>query len=422
MMSVVHVSVSDIRGGAAKAAFRLHEGLRKAGVSSSMVVAEKYSESEFVTVPVRDKIGYYERRLTYRQLAARFWLYAPTRPSGLDLFTDPRVRRNRRLYNKLPHADVTNLHWISHFVDLPTFLSRSQVPVVWTLHDMNAFTGGCHYTLGCEKYQQQCGACPQLGSATSNDISRKIWLVKQEIYRQMANGKLHIVAPSNWLAGAAQRSPLLHSMPISVIPNAVNTSVFRPYDRIEARSKLGIPLSPKIILFSADSIVSQRKGLRFLLPALQAQDRSSDILLVSLGAGKINNAWNTPTFSLGYVADEHQIALAYSAADLFVVPSIEDNLPNTVMEAMACGIPVIGFDVGGIADMVRSGISGQLVPAKDIRQLSEAISALLGNDPIRIEMAANSRRIALSEYGLQFQAEAYINLYHTLIHSEESRC
>jgi len=419
-MNVVQVSVFDNKGGAAKAAFRLHQGLRQARINSSMVVSEKVSEDEYCTIPLQDKIGYFERRLHYRQLTARFWRYAPSRPLGLSPFTHPSVRRNRGLVNNLPDADIINLHWIAHFVDLPTFVDRCQVPLVWTMHDMNAFTGGCHTALDCLEYRKQCGACPQLGSASSNDISSKIWLAKREMYRHVADGKLHFVAPSQWLAEEARHSTLLQNMPISVIPNGLNTAVFKPHDKTKARRQLGIPLLTKVILFTAESIFSRHKGLKYLLSAMQGMERRSDILLVSTGAGKIKNEISIPVKSLGHLADEHQMTLAYGAADLFIIPSLQENLPNTVMEAMACGTPVVGFDGGGIADMVRPGITGQLVPVGNIDQLRQAILTLLDDEPLRTEMAVNCRKIAVSEYSLAVQAERYINLYHSLLNLETS--
>ncbi len=417
-MKITHINLSDIKGGAARAAFRLHQGLQQAGIDSSMVVAEKYSDDEQVVVPLQDRIGYLERRLTDRQLSTRFWRYFLTRPSGFDLFTQPSTSRNRSLVKKLPETDIINLHWVATFIDLPSFFAEIQKPLVWTLHDMNAFTGGCHYTLGCQKHQHKCGACPQLGSQSSQDVSRQIWLAKQAQYRLLADDRLHIVAPSKWLARQARHSPLLGQMPITVIPNGLNTDVFCPQDKTEARSQLSIPISARVVLFLADFIGSRRKGLKFLLAALQETDNQADIMLVSLGAGKMENESSLPVINLGHMNDEQQIALAYSAADIFVIPSLQDNLPNTVLEALACGTPVIGFDVGGISDMVRPGISGALVPAGDIHQLRQTILTVLENHSLCAEMAANCRQIAVTEYSLQVQAASYVELYQQLLEQE----
>jgi len=421
-MKVVQVSVSDIKGGAAIAAFRLHQGLRQTGLESSMLVAEKYGRGDDNVVVSPDRIGYFSRRLHYRQLSARFWRHAGSRPAGLSPFTGPGARRNRKLVKRLSAADIINLHWIANFVDLPTILARSAQPLVWTLHDMNAFTGGCHLTLDCEKYRKQCGACPQLGSKSDRDVSREIWRIKHEIFQFAASGKLHLVAPSTWLAKQVERSSLLGNMPLSVIPNALDITVFKPYDKFSAREQLGIPATTRVLLFTADVIDSQHKGLQYLLDALLGIDQSSDILLVTLGAGKTKPDTELPVLGLGHLKDDRQIALAYSAADLFIIPSVQDNLPNTVMEAMACGTPVVGFDVGGIADMVRAGITGLLAPARDVRQLRQAITDLLGNLPLRTEMAGNCRRITLSDYSLSVQAGRYIDLYQQLLDQQAASC
>lgn len=419
-MKVVHVSASDTKGGAARAAYRLHKGLNRAGIDSAMVVAEKYSDDEKVTVPARDLIGYYERRLHYRQLTARFWRYAPSRPPGLSPFSHLTARRNRGLIDELPDSDIINMHWIAYFVDLPTFLTQSQMPLVWTLHDMNAFTGGCHYALDCTRFMEQCGACPQLGSKSKQDASHKIWQAKRNLYQLMVDNRLHIVTPSNWLAGETRHSSVLREIPLSVIPNGLDTMLFKPYEKSVARDQLGISLGVKVILFSAESVVSRRKGLQHLLSALKGLEGHTRLLVVSLGAGEIKGDLPIPVFSLGHFTDEKQIAMAYSAADLFVLPSLQDNLPNTVLEAMACGTPVVAFNVGGIPDMVRPGITGQLVPPKDIGQLRETILALLDDETMRVEMGINCRQIAEKEYSLDVQATEYIKLYQSLIDNEAS--
>ncbi len=413
-MNIVHINVSDIKGGAAIAAYRLHQGLKEQGVHSTMVVAEKYSQDGDVTRPLPDRIGYYGRRLHYRQLGARFWRSMPARPPGLSPFTHPQTGRSRRLIQALPQAEIINLHWIASYVDLPSFLAQAQVPLVWTLHDMNAFTGGCHYALDCDRFQEQCGACPQLGSKSERDVSRTIWQIKRDMFQGLAPGSLQLVAPSRWLAEEVRRSSLLRDLPLAVIPNALPTAVFRPYEKTAARERLGIPAAAKVVLFSADAVTSRRKGLPYLMEALSEMDVAANILLVTLGAGRLALDPRLPLISLGHLADEQQIALAYSAADLFVIPSLQDNLPNTVLEAMACGTPVVGFDVGGIGEMVRPGTTGQLVPARDVRQLRQAIAALLADELLRAGMAANCRQIALTEYSLPVQAERYVALYQRL--------
>lgn len=422
MIKVVHVSTFERKGGAAIAAKRLNTGLTREGVQSSMLVAEKETENPDVKLYKGDTFGWLRRRVLWRQLgiyAARYWL---TRPTGYGAFSGSRNARTTDLFESISKVDVINLHWIAGFVDLPSFFRKAKAhhkPVVWTLHDMNAFTGGCHYSYDCLNYQARCGFCPQLGSNFENDLSRNNWIVKELIMSSLSTNNLHLVTPSNWLAKAAGRNTLLNRFPITVIPHGLDTTVFNKISKVVARQKLGLPVSRPILLFAAYYLFNRLKGFSYLLEAFNQLNHHSRPILVTVGKSK--GKTDIPNhIHLGSLQREKEMAYAYSAADIFVIPSLSDNLPYTVLEAMACGTPVVGFKVGGIPDMVREDETGMLVAVGDTRALREALFTLLDNHSRLQTMSANCRIVAESDYAMEIQARRYIALYEQVLAANEN--
>jgi glycosyltransferase involved in cell wall biosynthesis len=343
--------------------------------------------------------------------------YQSARRTDQASFNHDRVPGGPDLLAQLPAGDVINIHVMYGFVDYRTFLTAvpQHTPVVRTLHEMSFFTGGCHYDLGCGKYAERCGACPRLGSRRERDLSRQIWRRKRAVLSTIAPDRLYLVAPSCWLANEARRSPLLQKFPVTVIPLALDTEVFCPRDRRSAREVLGIPSDALVVLFVASLISQSLKGFALLTQALTGLGDLRNLLLVSVGRDAPPVEAQIPHLPLGYLGSEHLRSLVYSAADVFVIPSLYDNLPQTVLEATACGTPVIGFAVGGIPDMVRPGVTGWVVPPQDVGALRAAIRALLQDPARRAEMAANCRRIAVEEYALEVQARRYIELYEMIL-------
>jgi glycosyltransferase involved in cell wall biosynthesis len=221
-----------------------------------------------------------------------------------------------------------------------------------------------------------------------------------------------IVSPSQWLFKLCSNSLLLGRFTNICIPYGVSIDVFKPTDKEKARQALSLPIDKKIILFTADSLTDKRKGFAYLITALRMLEQG-DTVLCTMGKGYVTT--DLPVCNLGFIFDEHQIALVYSAADIFVITSVEDNLPNTVMESLACGTPVVGFDTGGIPDMVRNYETGLLAEAKNAFDLKEKIYWLLMHDKERTEMGINSRRIVEQEYMLTIQAAKYIELYRKVL-------
>lgn len=424
---VVHLCMQDF-GGAGNAAYRLHNGLRAIGVDSTMLVLNKRSGDPSVKVLPNDytmsmvnclDVSAYNSPV-WNQQAVRWqklMLEYPTRPAGLEVFTDAVTDVRLDRVREMQEADIINLHWVAGTVDWPSApLAIGGKPIVWTLHDMNPFTGGCHYAGECKKYLEDCGACPQLGSNVAEDLSHKVWEQKCKAYQDL---NINVVTPSRWLGKCASESKLFSRFPVQVIPYGFPLDTFRPHPKAEIHKALKIPDSVKVILFGAHSVLNERKGFRYLLEALNKIPLKSghDITILTFGSLpkdiKIPSKYSV--VNLGLIADEKQLAMAYSVADVFVLPSLEDNLPNTVIEAMACGVPVVGFDIGGMPDMIEHKKIGYLAKPKDIKGLSEGIDWAISSADNGMDFLKECRAKVEKEYALDVQADMYRDLYQRIM-------
>lgn len=415
-MKIVHVNTFDMLGGAARSAYRLHQGLRAIGEDSTMFVRQALVGDPHVTEmhSSRRLLDRARRRFRRHWIERDFQIYRATRPAGCEPFQDCRSLAWFDFLRELPKCDILNLHWVGNsFLDYESFFSTvpATTQVVWTLHDMNAFTGGCHYDAGCRRFTDSCGRCPQLGSNEQRDLSHQIWQRKAKAFSQVDSSRVRFVAPSRWLGEEIGRSSLAGRFPLSVIPYGLDLDDFAPRDRAACRDILGLPLDAKVLLFVADGLNNARKGFALLAAALAALPRDVPYAILSVGRNKPDVAIDVPWIHVGSVNNDRHLSVIYSAADIFIIPSLEDNLPNTVLEAMACGTPVLGSAVGGIPDMIRPGVTGMLVPPRDIKALASAIVQLLGDSGHLREMGANCRRIAIEEYPLDLQARRYSKLY-----------
>jgi glycosyltransferase involved in cell wall biosynthesis len=343
--------------------------------------------------------------------------YANSSSAERTFFSDDRSPFCKDFCSKIPQCDLINVHWTAGFFDYGAFFDwiPESMPLVWTLHDMASFTGGCSYDLGCDRFTQRCGECPQLGSHRESDLTRQSWQRKQKAYSSIKSERFHLVTPSRWLGEEVGRSSLMSHLRRSLIPYGLNLDVFQPRDRRLAREVLRVPLDAKVILFVSHEIHMPRKGFRLLIEALKGMNATAEVFLLSLGIGTPPELQRFPHAHIPLVSDDGLLSLIYSAADVFVAPSLADNLPNTILESIACGTPVAAFDAGGMPDAVRPGITGLLAKTGDPSELRVAIHQLLGNDAQRAEISGNCRRIALDEYALGIQSKRYLALYKEML-------
>ena len=411
-MKVCIVSSANGRAGGHAAAYRLHQGCLPK-ISSTMLVGDK-TRGDYTVVSPQSRL-------------AKTWAnVAPTLDALPKLFYPNRDRTTYSL-QWLPDRvaakvaeidpDIVNLHWInSGYVQVET-IAKFNRPIVWTLHDMWPFTGGCHYSQGCDRYIHSCGSCPLLKSNNDWDLSRWLWQRKAKSWQ---NIDLTIVTPSEWLAQCAAASTLFRDLRIKVIPNGLDTQRYRPRDRSFAREIIGLPLDKKIILFGAVSATSNdRKGYSLLMPALQKLKHltKQQMELVIFGADRPKNS---PDFGiearyLGRFNDDISIALLYSSADVFVAPSVQDNLPNTVMEALACCTPCVAFNIGGMPDLIDRQHNGYLAKAYEPEDLARGIAWVIEDSDRWQNLSACARSKVEREFALEKQAQSYIQLYEDIL-------
>jgi len=397
--TVLHISQSDALGGSGRSAYRLHSTLRKHGTTSRMLVGQRRTTDPDVR-PLKRNIAWRAGDRIAGTIADSFDLQYVFYPSSFGVASDPWFR----------DADVVQLYnthgsYFSHTA-LP-FLSRLR-PVVWRLSDMWAFTGHVAYSYDCERWRHGCGSCPYLGEypALSRDTTAALWRWKNAVYKR---SKLTIVAPSRWIERLASESPLLSRFPIVRIPNGIDLERFRRVPREEARARLGLPQEGPVVLFSAPDVSDRRKGGALLNAALERLNGLPFRLLVA-GANE------TPPFprsfwSLTHLVDEAEIALSYAAADVFVLPTLAENLPNAALESVASGTPCVSFDVGGVPDVVRHMETGYLAKLGDADALAEGIRTLRGDARLRDRMGEACRTLAEAEFGAELEAKRFADLY-----------
>ena len=412
-MRIVIVNSNDIIGGAARAAYRLHKGLLDIGVDSRLLVAEKHSDDDSVSGPA----GKTSKILTkihpgLDNLLLR--LYPNRERSVFSSSWVPTGALSR--INRL-EADLVHLNWITNgFVPINAFRKINK-PVLWTLHDMWAFTGGCHYAGECNRFRDECGRCPVLQSSRSNDISRWIFRRKQKSW---ADASLRIVTPSRWLGECAKSSVLLGGQRVEVIPNGIDVGCYMPADRDYCRTQLNLPPDKQLILFGAQSPSDDRKGFKLLVSALQhlrTKEAQTSFELVIFGASMPEDEvkFDFPTHYLGALSDDVSLSLAFSAVDVFVAPSRQENLSNTVMESLACGTPVVAFDVGGMPDMIDHRITGYLACPKDTCDLAHGISWVLADKDRLQAMRGKAREKVENHFEIKNIAGRYLELYHDIV-------
>lgn len=409
-MKCLLLSTFEQAGGAARSAHRLYRQLSQMGVDCRMLVQYKQSDDPFVSGPE----GWLAQKAVMLRpyldalplLCYRSRLSPPWSLAWLPKNIDAEVAA----YS----PDVIHLHGIGHGFLPIAAIGRLARPLVWTLHDSWAFTGGCHLPGSCTRYLSDCGRCPQLNMRHEHDLSRWGWQRKSHCWPRL---NVTFVAPSRWLADCAHASSLLNSMPVEVIPNGIDTTLFAPGDRTSARAALGLPQEGIVLLYGASSFTrDENKGFAFLKSALSALAMSLPRKRVTLALFGDRHFQETeldgiPVRSYGPITADEQLVSLYRAADLFVLPSLQENLPNTVMEAMASGTPCVAFDVGGVGELIIHGENGYLSRVSDVCELAKGITWVLADADRRAILGSQARRTIESGFGLAKVADRHLELY-----------
>lgn len=409
-LRVLHITTSD-SGGAGVACLRLHHALRAVHVDSRVLVNKRHGDDDGVvrtgsrwTAALRYRLD----RLPLR-LYPRKSIFASWSVNWLN------IARSLKFEGWEP--DILHAHWIGDGFLSVQRLAASGKPVVWTMHDMWPFTGGCHYSRDCANYEKGCGACPQLGSESPHDLSRRSAARKAQAWSRISGA---VVSPSPWLADAARRSTVFGSTRIEVIPNGLDGNLFKPGDRSDARRQLGLKDDERVLLAGAvGTVKDERKGFGLLIQAIHACVASGGaekwrLLVFGAETGPGQETVGIPVTYCGTVNDQRHLPRIYQAADVYTLPSLQDNLPNTVVEALACGTPVVAFRAGGLANMIADGITGRLAEPFSTQSLAAAIC-----DAVAASMHNTWRKACREEfervYALPGPAKQYLNLYKEMM-------
>jgi glycosyltransferase involved in cell wall biosynthesis len=423
-MKVTMINTSDAGGGAPAACLRLLKALEgQKEIDAKLLVQYKKTNEVGVTGIVTNawrrfkaKFDFLYERLPFiffheRDKSVRFAF--STANAGFSMKNNPLVK----------DADILHLHWTnSGFLsinDLKELVDLGK-PIVWTLHDMWTFTGGCHYVGACNHFINQCGDCYFLKDENPNDISHSGWLKKVTMYS--GNKNITFVACSSWLAGVARKSSLLEKFNITSIPNPIDTDLYSPQDKLDMRENWGINPFAKVILFGAANINDRRKGITYLVEALNhlvvsCPDKGL-VEVVIFGKNKHFDVSQLPfkVVQLSLITSQTELAEIYSLADVFVTPSIEDNLPNTVMEALSCGTPVVAFNVGGIPEMVDHLQNGYLAEFESADDMAKGIFTMLYANN-KAELSTNARNKVLDTFNNEKIAGQYLKIYNSVLNN-----
>lgn len=390
-------------GGAARACYRLLQGLASTSVDARMIVRDS---AHFPGIFSAGGGGFVRALLDGLTLHR----YPKRQPHN---FSPAWIPGNAIRVTAPCSPDIVHLHWVVEgFVRIESLCSL-KVPILWTMHDSWPFTGGCHLPGECSRYEQSCGSCPVLGSKGENDWSRHVWQRKRRAWKNLP---LTIVSPSRWLAERARASSLFAGRRIEVIPNGIDTDFYCPGDRLSARRELCLPLDRQLLLFGANHALSDsNKGFDLLQRALRALPekyrQTAELLVFGEDADRLMPECGIPARNLGQIADERRLVQLYRAADMCLVPSRQENLPNMVIEAMACGIPCIAFAVGGLPELIEHEETGYLAHPCDIEDLAHGIESLLTDTMQRLVMAEKSRAWVEQNVSMVRVAQCYVDLY-----------
>ncbi len=419
-MKIVHLITHSTYGGAGIACKRISDSINVICPNSSIVIGKDsfdtgllfpgiksmnsgLSQLNFLSELIYNKFIGVEKRFQFGYSPAKFGRYLER-------------------WQQIQEADIINLHWINHgFLSLKSLEKLAELgkPVVWTMHDMWAFTGGCHYSNTCHNFKRECGQCFMISNSKLNDNSFYQNIQKSKIYKKL---KPTFISPSNWLHHSAKSSQLLNSFPVHVIPNPIDIEVFKPDNRENIRKKYNWGKDEFVIIMNAFKINKPIKGFTYLKSALmssifQNSEIKGKIRLVLIGENKdFNiNEFPFPVEIFGYIKEVEKIIEINQGADVYVSPSLEENLPNTIMEALACGLPTVAFNIGGIPDLVDHKINGYLADPKSADDLANGIiwvfNSLKNSNILKIE----SRNKVLNNFTYSKVGKEYMKIYKNLL-------
>lgn len=420
-MKVLFINTSDYTGGAAIAAQRLLNALKGEGIEVKMLCRDRVLQDE------REEMVYLKPsfRLRLKFILERLEIFLQNRFSRENLFAIDTAHYGNQV-TELPEfkeADIIHLHWTNQAMlslkDLEEIL-KSGKHIVWTMHDMWPFTGICHHADTCTRWTAECGQCRLMKHPNKKDLSHSVFLKKKKVY---SKGKIDFVACSNWLKSLAVQSPLLEGQRVCSIPNPIDTQFYVPAGsentpvRNEICRSLKLPSEKYLLLFTAYKVTDVNKGIDYLIESItllceEHPELRNKIALVLTGreSDAVRDDFKIPVYSMGYVKDEKTMLRLYQAANLLLMPTLMDNLPNTIVEAMSCGTPCVAFNVGGLSQMIDNETNGYLAECRNSLDFAHGIAKLL-TSPSYPALCRNARTKAVQSYSEKSVADRFITLY-----------
>ena len=417
-MRVLIINTSERIGGAAIAANRLMDALRNNGIQAKMLVRDKQTDN--ITVISLKKSLWSIWQFVWERIV--IWKANHFKQHNLFAVDIANTGTDITTYPEFKEADIIHLHWVNQGMlslkDLKKIL-QSGKPIVWTMHDMWPCTGICHHARECDKYHKECHHCPYLyNGGAKKDLSHQTFKKKKELYQL---SPITFITCSQWLKERAGQSALLEQHPIVHIPNPIKTNLFTPRNKVEARQKCNLPTGKKLILFGSVKITDKRKGIDYFIESCKILAEKHPELVNNLGVavyGKESEQLKSlvpfQVYALDYISNEKELVNVYNAVDLYVTPSLEENLPNTIMEAMACGIPCVGFNVGGIPEMIDHLHNGYVADYKSAEDFANGIHWTLSESEYQ-SLSEEARRKVTSSYSESTIAKKYIEVYNKII-------
>lgn len=415
----MHLNTYDGNGGAGRACMRLNRALLNQNIDSKVIVHYKFGKNpqigDFNTNLLQK--AYTAATIILERMWAKRYLKALKTPFSFAWFGRSVIH-----HPDVKNADIIHLHWVNHGFLNPVHLAeiaKLNKPVVWTFHDSNAFTGGCHVRYTCDHFKKECGDCPLLKDASTNDYSHRIWKQKRDAYAKLA---FTVLAPSTWMHASVAEASLMKGKAVSQIHNTLETEIFKPLDKRQAKELVGLP--PGKFIFLSGFMPSRKdlhKGMSYLLESLELLKtrlgaRAEVVELVVFGNRNTDDIPDFPfkTSFLGTISDDEQLARYYAAADGFLIPSLEDNLPYTVMESLSCGTPVIAFTTGGIPDMVKHQYNGYLADYRSAESFTDGMEWIIDH-PDKKKLQKQARQTVMDNFSEEIISKRHIDLYQQLL-------
>jgi glycosyltransferase involved in cell wall biosynthesis len=424
-IKILHIN-AYLTGGAAIACLRLHNSLIHIGLDSKILSFDNniYGIEQLISYSDNKEFGIFSsffKKIKFKFFKQYHRFRMKMEIKNFEMFTGPKSIHRIENHPLVKEADIIHLHWITNFIDIPRFFRKiTDKPIIWTLHDMNPFTGGCHYSKECLKYTKKCIRCPQLHSDIITRRSTRNFYIK---LRSLKNNRgLHIVGVSEWIKKVSETSKILHNKKHYVIGNSIDTELYKPLDNKRIKLNFGIDENKKTILLLTDSIKRINKGYDLFEKAIKDNIDPQKYKIIIVGyLSHLNKLDGYDVILFNYLKEVQKIRILYSLADVVILPSRYETFSQVTAEAMSCGKPVVAFDESGPSYLISHKVNGYLAKAYDTNDLADGIEWVLNDDNNYDDMSNSARKSIINNFSSDVIAEKYLKLYSEALHLDRNK-